>query len=181
MRDLRTQRVSAWMDIIPGMLEPLPPARRWVLRGEAAVRSAAGVALALELPREACRASTADGRACLWQGPDEWLILAPTADAAPAAALSQALATLPHSLVDVSHRQTALCISGPKATMLLAAGIALDLDERSFPVNMCTRTMLAKAEVVLWRTQPDAFHLEVWRSFAAYVSQYLAEAARGII
>jgi sarcosine oxidase, subunit gamma len=65
--------------------------------------------------------------------------------------------------------------------MLLAAGIALDLDERSFPVNMCTRTMLAKAEVVLWRTQPDAFHLEVWRSFAAYVSQYLAEAARGII
>ncbi len=45
---------------------------------------------------------------------------------------------------------------------------------------MCTRTMLAKAEVVLWRTGAQAFRLEVWRSFAAYVSQFLAEAARGI-
>jgi sarcosine oxidase subunit gamma len=45
---------------------------------------------------------------------------------------------------------------------------------------MCTRTMLAKSEVVLWRTAADAFRLEVWRSFAAYVAQFLAEAGRGI-
>jgi sarcosine oxidase subunit gamma len=46
---------------------------------------------------------------------------------------------------------------------------------------MCTRTMLAKAEVVLWRPAAEEFHLEVWRSFAPYVTQFLAEAARGII
>jgi sarcosine oxidase subunit gamma len=46
---------------------------------------------------------------------------------------------------------------------------------------MCTRTMLAKAEVVLWRTAPTRFRLEVWRSFAAYVSLYLADAASGMI
>jgi len=75
----------------------------------------------------------------------------------------------------------ALAVSGPQATTLLAAGCPLDLDASAFPVGMCTRTMLAKAEVVLWRTDPQVFRLEVWRSFVAYVSQFLGEAARGII
>jgi sarcosine oxidase gamma subunit len=30
---------------------------------------------------------------------------------------------------------------------------------------------------VLWRTRPDAFHLEVWRSFAGYVVGILSEMA----
>jgi sarcosine oxidase subunit gamma len=42
---------------------------------------------------------------------------------------------------------------------------------------MCTRTVLAKAEIVLWRTEPNTFHLEVWRSFEAYVRQFLTAAA----
>jgi sarcosine oxidase subunit gamma len=41
---------------------------------------------------------------------------------------------------------------------------------------MCTRTVLAKAEIVLWRTAPHVFKVEVWRSFAAYVWQFLNEA-----
>jgi len=41
--------------------------------------------------------------------------------------------------------------------------------------------MLAKAEVVLWRTALQEFRLEVWRSFAPYVTQYLDEASRGTI
>ena len=57
---------------------------------------------------------------------------------------------------------------------------AEDLAARTFPVNMCTRTMLGKAEVVLWRTATQRFRIEVWRSFAAYVSAFLAEAALGI-
>ena len=87
---------------------------------------------------------------------------------------------LPHSLVDVSHRQIGLTVSGPQAATLLSAGCPLDLDAGAFPVGMCTRTMLSKAEVVLWRTAAFEFRLEVWRSFAAYVTAYLAEAARGI-
>ena len=34
---------------------------------------------------------------------------------------------------------------------------------------------------MLWRTAADSFRLEVWRSFAPYVTQFLSEAARGII
>ena len=72
-------------------------------------------------------------------------------------------------------------VPGPQAALLLSSGCPLDLDAHAFPVGMCTRTMLAKAEVVLWRTAAEAFHLEVWRSFAPYVTQFLAEAARGTI
>jgi sarcosine oxidase subunit gamma len=43
---------------------------------------------------------------------------------------------------------------------------------------MCTRTLFGKAEIVLWRTAPDAFHIEVWRSFARYVLDCLGEALR---
>jgi sarcosine oxidase, subunit gamma len=42
---------------------------------------------------------------------------------------------------------------------------------------MCTRTVLAKADITLWRTRDDAFHLEVWRSFSAYVTGLLSEIA----
>ena len=64
--------------------------------------------------------------------------------------------------------------------LLLAAGCPLELDVAAFPVGMCTRTMLAKVEIVLWRTGPDVFRIEVWRSFAPYVSAFLSEAARGV-
>jgi sarcosine oxidase subunit gamma len=109
------------------------------------------------------------------------LLIAPVEGAARLAAdLSETLQALPHSLVDVSHRQIALAVSGPQAATLLAAGCPLDLDERAFPVSMCTRTVLARAEIVLWRTGTQVFHIEVWRSFAGYLCAFLAEAALGI-
>jgi sarcosine oxidase subunit gamma len=80
--------------------------------------------------------------------------------------------------VDVSHRQIALEIAGRQAAAILSNACPLDLDIRQFPVHMCTRTVLAKAEIVLWRTAPDVFHLEVWRSFQGYVQQLLAEIGR---
>src|SRR5262249_26850211 len=148
-----------------------------ILRGDPHVMTAAGDALGLVISQKACRATVSGERAALWLGPDEQLLLdAEGADIA--ATLEPVLRDLPHSLVDVSHRQIALKISGPQATLLLNAGCPLDLDPSAFPVGMCTRTVLAKAQIVLWRTSEDTFHVEVWRSFAAYVSEFLSEAAR---
>jgi sarcosine oxidase subunit gamma len=45
---------------------------------------------------------------------------------------------------------------------------------------MCTRTILAKAEIVLWRTDGDTFRIEVARSFAPYIVAFLAEAMHAI-
>jgi sarcosine oxidase, subunit gamma len=180
MRELGAVRTLAPVTVSRA-LGPLPPAARHILRGGAEVRVAAEGALGLAVPASPCRASTDGERSALWLGPDEWLLIAPEAQgSAIAAALGRALSDLPHSLVDVSHRQTAFTVSGPDAEALLAAGCPLDLDASAFPVGMCTRTVLAKAEIVLWRTSPEAFRIEVWRSFAAYASQLLAEAARGI-
>jgi sarcosine oxidase subunit gamma len=69
-------------------------------------------------------------------------------------------------------------LSGPHAEWLLAAQCPLPLDASAFPVGMCTRTVFSKAEIVLWRTAPDTFHIEVWRSFSRYVVDLLTEIAR---
>ena len=176
---LRARRVPALPETL--WLRVLPSECRWVLRGDGAVRAAAEAALGVPLPDAPCRAGVAGERAALWLGPDEWLLLAPAGEAGLADRLGRALVAEPHSLVDVSHRQLALRVHGPHAATVLAAGCPLDLDARHFPLGMCTRTVLGKAEVVLWRTDAQAFRIEVWRSFAPYVAEFLVEASRGII
>jgi len=159
------------------LLRTAPTSDRFLLRGSQAVMTAAGAALGLRLPTAACRAATADGVAALWLGPDEELFIMPKdAGGAAIAAVSAALADQPHSLVDISHRQTGLDIRGPRADAMLSTGCPLDLHISQFPVDMCTRTVFAKAEIVLWRMEEEAFRIEVWRSFRAYVAGLLDEA-----
>ncbi|HLJ36977.1 MAG TPA: sarcosine oxidase subunit gamma family protein [Steroidobacteraceae bacterium] len=178
MADLSRDRRAPLLPTSPA-LQPLPAATRHILRGGPQIRLAAEQALRLALPASACRAVAAHDRAALWLGPDEWLLISPEGSD-DAAALGAALGEHPHSLVDVSHRQLGIELRGAHAATLLAAGCALDLDLNAFPVGMCTRTMLGKAEIILWRTAPEVFRIEVWRSFATYVAAFLEEAARGI-
>jgi sarcosine oxidase subunit gamma len=158
-------------------LAPFSPATRLLFRGGPQAAEIAGASFAVQLPNTPCRANRTGGRATLWLGPDEFLLLAPEEDANEiASTMRAALAPHPHALVDVSHRNTAIQLAGPEAATVLNAGCPLDLHETSFPVDMCTRTVLAKAEIVLWRTAADEFHLEIWRSFAPYVWDFLIEA-----
>lgn len=178
MVDLSTARQPPPLDL-PSGVRLLPPASRFTLRGRAPVMVAAGAALGLDISAVACRAAASSERAALWLGPDEQLILAAIEDGKTVAArLREALGGLPHSVVDMSHRQLALEVSGATAQALLNTGCPLDLHLAEFPVGMCTRTILGKADIVLWRTGPQSFHVEVWRSFADYVARFLTEAAR---
>ena len=160
-------------------LEMLPPFARFVFRGPAGAAQAMSEAFGISLPRDACRAAVAADRAALWLGPDEWLLLCPPwwigercrrnlrADRAAAAQPRRCLAP--------AGRAAAIGASGGDG----AGGCnPLDLDPAVFPVGMCTRTVLAKAEIVLWRTAPESFHIEVWRSFAPYVREFLREHMR---
>jgi sarcosine oxidase subunit gamma len=152
-----------------------------VLHGDAQARALAAPAWGVGFSEAACRALRSGARATLWLGPDEYLLLdlaAQDASAlAAAASMEDALRDTPHALVDVSHRQFALEVSGPRADLILRGACPLDLHISQFPVGMCTRTVLAKADITLWRTREDAFHLEVWRSFADYVGGLLHEIA----
>src|SRR5215468_5789376 len=126
MPDLSDVRRSPAL-IPTGGVRLLPPAARFVLRGGSAVMVAAGAALGFKLSEIACRSASQGERAALWLGPDEQLLLAPVADGeAIARQLRDSLATLPHSLVDVSHRQIAIEVGGPRAQQVLNAGCPLD-------------------------------------------------------
>jgi sarcosine oxidase subunit gamma len=160
-------------------LKVLPPASRWILHGGAPARALAAPVWGVDFSDIACRATVAGARAALWLGPDEYLLLElPAGETTMAGALESALGTEPHALVDVSHRQFAFEVSGPHSSTLLSAACPLDLHPGAFPVGMCTRTVLAKADIVLWRTRADAFHVEAWRSFAGYVGGLLVEIGR---
>lgn len=178
MVDLSTARQQQVVASSP-LLRQLPPASRFVLRGDAQVLAAASDALGLPRSESVCRAVRKDGRAALWLGPDERLLIGPAEAIVEMDGLMQrALAGMPHSVVDVSHAQVAIEVSGGRAATALNAGCPLDLDPAAFPVDMCTRTVFAKAQIVLWRTGPETFRVETARSFAPYVTKVLALAAR---
>ncbi len=154
-----------------------PPATRFILRGGPEIAARVGPAFGASPPLEPLRSLSEGSRSALWMGPDEWLLIAEDAPPTLGATLEAALAPIPHALVDVSHRQSAIVVSGRGAARLLNAGVALDLDLSAFPVGMVTRTLLTKAEIVLWRQGPEAFRVEFSRSFGPYVIAILRQAA----
>lgn len=170
------QRIGPLAAQAPVAITPLPAMTRLSARGGAAAAHRIGQGFGVPLPEVALQAAEAGDRAALWLGPDEWLLLAPAQDGL-AEQLESGLAGEPGCVVDVSHRQIGLDVSGPGAAAALNTGCPLDLDLAAFPAGRCTRTVLAKAEIVLWRRGPERFHLECWRSFAPYVLAVLDQGA----
>jgi sarcosine oxidase subunit alpha len=113
----------------------------------------------------ALRAVIRDDHVVLWLGPDEYLI---NGDGLPPITAD--------SIIDVAHRTVAFRVAGPRAAWCLNAFCALDLDV--VQVNFCTRTLLGKAEIILWYLGAAEFHIETARSYAPYVWALLEEARR---
>lgn len=155
---------------------PLGPTSRHVLRLAPDAAAAAGRAGLFDLSGAINSARGTGERFAARLGPDEWLLVAPDGDGS-AGRVAADLGGCFHSLVDVGHRQAAIAVSGAAAPMILNAGVPLDLDERAFPPGSATRTLLAKAEIVLVRWG-EGFRVECARSFAPYVHAFLREAAR---
>ena len=161
-------------------IRPLPPQARLSLRlrpdDARAVGSVAG--LTLDIPINSW--VTAGERSISRLGPNEWLILDAEADTdALAPEIEAALAGTFHALVDIGHRNVAIAVSGPYAAEVINSGCALDLSPDAFPTGAATRTLLAKAEILLMRLDDQpTYRVECWRSFAAYVDAFLREAAR---
>jgi sarcosine oxidase subunit gamma len=119
-----------------------------------------------------------------WLGPDEWLLVGDFEADAMIAALREAAAGAPLSLVDVSSARIRVRVHGRKARDVLAHGCALDLDASVFTAGRCAQTRLALANVVLIAPadQPNftgapVLELLVRTSFAPYVTAWLADAA----
>ena len=161
-------------------IEPAGPASRLVLRARAEAVADLSKALGVKLPQKpkgSAQSKTArsKGRRALWIGPDEWLVI--DEGSADLAAACDGVKGL-FSAVDVSQRNTAIMVSGTAAEATLNAGCPQDLSLAAFPVGACSRTLLGKAEIVLLRESEESFRVECWRSFSAYVFDFLADAAR---
>ena len=153
---------------------PAAPATRLSLRAGADALGALSAALGLTLPTRPKTSASVGGRHALWLGPDEWLLIDENeADLMALAAGAGAL----HSAVDVSHRNTAVLVSGPHAAGAIASGCPLDLGNAIFPVGAAARTVLGKIEVVVFRPGEEDYRVECWRSFSPYAFGLLVEGA----
>lgn len=162
-------------------IAPAATAVRYILRCAPECADFVRNVFGTPIPTTPCTAVNAGSRAALWLGPDEWLLLAEEgAQPAIEAAFASIAREIPFSLVDVSHRNVAVELSGPAAADVLSSGCPLDLDMATFPPGNCTRTLFGKCEVVLWRTGEETFRLEFWRSYAEYVWQLLETACIGV-
>ncbi|WEX89159.1 sarcosine oxidase subunit gamma [Sinorhizobium garamanticum] len=156
------------------ILTPAAPASRISLRAEPDAVAALSAALGLTLPTRPKTSASTGKRHALWLGPDEWLVIDEDGKDLMAAAASSGVM---HSAVDISHRNTAVIVSGPGAEVAVNSGCPQDLSLAIFPVGACSRTILGKAEIVLFRTAEDTFRVECWRSFSPFVFGLLSEGA----
>lgn len=157
-------------------LTPVEAMERISLRAEDKAVTALGKAIGLSLPKKPATSVTKGNVTALWIGPDEWLIIG--AEGSNLEAKLNKVKTGLYSVVSVNHRNTAITVSGKNAANALNGGCPRDLSLAAFPVGACGRTIIGKAEVVLWRTAEDTFHVECWRSFSDYVWKYLVDSAR---
>ncbi|MCF6320208.1 MAG: sarcosine oxidase subunit gamma [Rhizobiaceae bacterium] len=160
------------------LLKPLAPRTRIALRANSDEIKKIAKILALQLPTKPKSSATKGSRTALWLGPDEWLIIDK-----PKSELKNLPADLSGilcSAVDISHRNTAITITGNAATNVISAGCPQNLSLEVFPVGACSRTILGKSEIILFRTGQTEFHIECWRSFSDYVWKYLVDAAKSL-
>lgn len=116
-------------------------------------------------------------------GPDEWVLHCDDSDRSTIAAdLAKIYDQAPHSLVDVSDRESSILAMGEGASALVSTGCPIDL--RDMPVGSGKRTIFDCAQIVLHRDGEEHFRIEVARSFAEHVWGLLnianAELAAGL-
>lgn len=152
---------------------------RFVLRGDPALSSQLESALDWKLAGRIGEATTKDARTSVRVGPDEWFLLAaPGTVSNPESRLQEAMPDQAWSMVDVSHREVGIELSGEAAALALSSFIAFDVG--AMAVGDGCRTLFDKAQVILIREAPERFRIEVWQSFASHVWLLLEAASREI-
>ncbi|MFD1198420.1 sarcosine oxidase subunit gamma [Brucella gallinifaecis] len=164
--------------VIRGRLEihPADDAARFILRIDVSKLKKAEKALGAKIPARIGDVIRTDDIAVACLGPDEWYVWA---DESKGVAILQAFAKLyetePHSLTEVSHRETGIDISGPKAEWLLNAGSPINLSAMQHPG--AARTIFDHAQIILLKWDEDHYRIEVWNSFADHVWALLQQAS----
>ena len=137
-------------------------------------------ATGLDIPIQANLFTASGDRACLWLGPNEWLIVGPDGQGADLIReLRAALAGQHAAVTDVSEARTAILLKGRRARDLLQKGVPLDLHPREFQTGHCAQSYIAGANIIL-RQLDDApsYEVLVLNSFAEHLWLWMESAAR---
>ncbi len=148
------------------------------------LREKAETALGFPLPVEANTVTSDEGRAAIWMGPDEWLLLTPEEEGSKLEkALNDALEGHHAAVFDVSDSRSRILLAGRNARDVLKKGCGIDFHPRAFKPGQCAQSTLALAHILVHQvaevpeTGAAAYHLFVHRSFTEYTWAWLEDAA----
>jgi len=154
----------------------LPEQKRYSLRIKSADLTAVKKATGLILARKIGGTSIAPGLTTACLGPDEWIVIAAVKGSK---ALEKKLFGLSKkftlSVTEISHRNVGFSLSGPETAAFINTGCPLDLGLEAFPIGKGARTVYENAEILLFRTGEQDFHLECWRSFGPYLRDFMVK------
>jgi len=136
------------------------------------VEPAAGAALAdilgTPLPTQPGRLA-GSGPHALMLAPGRWAVFAPEVlHPAIEAAAGGAL-----GCVRIGEGRVGIAVTGPLAGELLAAGTAVDMDGRAWPIGAAAQTLMGKVSVLLCRFDDAGWHLFADASAADHVWRWL--------
>jgi sarcosine oxidase subunit gamma len=164
---------------MPLTVRPAADTARFSLRIDPSEIAQASNAFGLDLPGKIGEIAVSQERSAACLGPDEWFLkMSLSGQQAVETAFADLYTTVPHSLVDVGHRDVGIEIEGADAALALRSAIPFDVE--AMPVPSGCRTIFDKTQIVLVREAEDRFRIEVWRSFADHVWGVLHAVSREI-
>jgi sarcosine oxidase subunit gamma len=149
-------------------IHPAADCSRFMLRIRPDDLAVASSIWGTRLPGTIGGVTISSGRMAACIGPDEWFLLAPLSEQdAIEPAFASVYSTTLNSLVDISHREVGIEVSGRDAVLALQSVIAFDVG--AMPAPGGCRTLMDKVQIILLREAEDRFRIEVWNSFSDHV------------
>lgn len=118
---------------------------------------------------------------CIWQGPDEWLLVVPDGrQQALGDQLEAALGAGHHAVTEVTGNRMIFRLDGERAIPLLSSGCSLDFAASSFPSGTAAQTILARTPVTILRLDDaPTFEIHARRSYRVWLHDWFCRVARG--
>lgn len=134
----------------------------------------------VSLPTEAGHC-VGDDPAAFWMSPEGWLLTSRSVTGPKLQSIAhEGCVSISAAAVDVSDALVAIELHGPRGRELLARGCGLDVSTSALGVGQCVRTRLAQLAVIVRPVAEDIVELIVDRGPAAWLCDWIEDAATGL-
>ena len=150
-----------------------------VIRGDQANPATARTVgkLGIKKPPSTLQLSSSAAGLCLWQSPDEWLLLLAREEVEDFCARAQTAFVGEHlTVVDLSGQYSVLQCQHPRWRDLFAQFCFYDFSLTNFPVGKVVNTVMDATSVVVAHAEAEQPLLLIRNSYARYITGLLLEA-----